>query len=73
MEEEEKEKKLMQTREVWLLEQKKMRETYFSQNKSKKFDEFLEQAIIITLIVFIVIVILCFVFRKSCKRSLVVE
>ena len=71
MRETEKEAKIMRYKDEWLAAQSAIKKTYFSNLKDDKFDEFMINGFIGVMVIFMVIVILCFVFRKYCTHSIV--
>lgn len=71
MREEEKEKQIMQYKADWIQAQAMIKKTYFSNLQQEKFDEFLIHGFIGVMVLFILIIILCIVFRKYCTSPLV--
>jgi len=66
-----KEKLIMSSRDKWQAAQSAIKHEYYSNIKNNKFDEFMINGFIGVMVIFMVIVILCFVFRKYCTGSLV--
>lgn len=71
LKEEEREKKIMQSKDEWIAAQSAIKKSYFSNLQDDKFDAFLINGFIGVMVTFVIIVILCFVFRKCCTSSLI--
>lgn len=60
----------MQAKDEWIAAQAAIKKSYFSNLRDNKFDEFIINGFIGVMVLFMIIVVLCFVFRKYCTSSL---